>query len=279
MRLLVLDAYAREGRDALVGAGGTAAGSLYRALLARLERGATIDIATPADPDPGLPSGVDLADYDGVIWTGSSLTIHEEADPRVRRQIDLARSVYRAGVPSFGSCWAAQIAVVAAGGTCAANPKGREFGVARGIALADAGRAHPLFEGKPDTFDAFTSHADEIVTLPKGATRLAGNEFSRFQAVHVEHAGGTFWALQYHPEYDPHEVAALARLRQGELVAQGTFPDDETAARTIATLEALARAPERHDLARALELGRDLLDPSLRAVEVRNWLERCVKRR
>jgi GMP synthase (glutamine-hydrolysing) len=279
VRLLVLDAYPREGRDALVGAGGTAAGALYAKLLQHLAPEACIDVIQPADPDPGLPAGNSLASYDGAIWTGSSLTIHEDADPRVRRQIELARAAYRARVPSFGSCWAAQIAVVAAGGACAANPKGREFGVARGIALSDAGRAHPMFAGKPARFDAFTSHADEVVTLPPGATLLAGNAHTRVQSVAVEHAGGSFWALQYHPEYDPHEVASLARLRQPELVDQGTFPDDASAARTIATLEALAEAPERRDLAQALELGRDLLDPSLRAVEVRNWLERCVKRR
>jgi GMP synthase (glutamine-hydrolysing) len=279
MRLLVLDAYPREGRDALMGAGGTAAGALYRALLQRLAPEATIDIAQPADPEPGLPEGVALSDYDGAVWTGSSLTIHDESDPRVRRQIDLAKATYRAQIPSFGSCWAAQIAVVAAGGACAANPKGREFGVARGIGLSEAGRAHAMFAGKPGRFDAFTSHADEVVTLPPGATLLAGNDWSRVQAVAVAHAGGSFWALQYHPEYDPHEVASLARLRQRELVAQGSFPDDASATRTIATLETLASDPERRDLARALELGRDLLDPSLRAVEVRNWLERCVRPR
>ena len=278
MRLLVLDAYPREGREALVGAGGTAAGALYRRLLQQLAPDARIDVATPADPDPGLPGGVVLADYDGMVWTGSSLTIHDAGDPRVTRQLELARAAYRARVPSFGSCWAAQIAVVAAGGACAAHPDGREFGVARGIELSQAGRDHALFEGKPERFDAFTSHADHIVSLPPGATLLAGNAWSAVQSVAVEHEGGRFWAVPYHPEYDPHEVAALARLRQRELVDQGTFADDATAARTIATLEALTEAPERRDLAQTLELGPDLLDPSLRALEVRNWLERCVTR-
>ena len=214
-----------------------------------------------------------------MVWTGSSLTIHETHDPRVARQIELARTGYRARVPNFGSCWAAQIAVVAAGGACAANAKGREFGVARGIELTGAGRDHPLFANKPARFDAFTSHADHVVSLPPGATRLAGNAWSEVQSVAVEHEGGVFWAVQYHPEYDPHEVASLARLRRAELVAQGTFADDADAERTIATLETLAEDPERRDLAQALKLGPDLLDPSLRAVEVENWLERCVMRR
>jgi len=62
----------------------------------------------------------------------------------VRGQLDLARAAFAARVPSFGSCWAAQIAVVAAGGIVRANPRGREMGIARKIALTPEGRGHPM---------------------------------------------------------------------------------------------------------------------------------------
>lgn len=278
MRLLVLDAYPREGREALRRAGGTEAGRLYARMLRRLRPDADVDVAHPADADPRLPRGVSLADYDGAAWTGSSLSVTARDDPRVGRQIALARALCRARVPSFGSCFAAQLAVVAAGGSCAPSPKGREFGVARRVRLSAAGRAHPLFVGKPERFDAFTSHADEIVTLPPGARRLAGNDFSRVQAVEVVHEGGRFLALQYHPEYDPAEVAALARLRRDELVDQGTFEDGPAADRFVARLEALARDPAARGAARALGVGDDLLDEAVRTREVRNWLEHEVRR-
>ncbi len=270
--LLVLDAYAPEGRAALAGAGATEAGRLYAGLLGRLAPNARIDVAYPADPDPALPTGAALAGYDGVVWTGSSLTIHAAGDPRVVRQIALARAVTRAGVPSFGSCWAAQVAVVAAGGRCAAHPKGREFGIARHIELSDAGRAHPLFAGKPAAFDAWTSHADHAVTLPGGAALLASNAWSRVQAVSVGGGPARFWAVQYHPEYDAHEVASLCRLRREELVAQGSFPDAATADAWIADLEALHADPTRAELAAKLGVGPDLLDEDRRTAEVRNWL-------
>jgi GMP synthase (glutamine-hydrolysing) len=175
-------------------------------------------------------------------------------------------------VPSFGSCWAAQLAVVAAGGRAERSPKGREFGVSRRIRLGPAGRAHPLFAGKPPVFDAFTSHEDEVSVLSGGATLLASNDWSRVQAVSVEHERGRFWALQYHPEYDLHEVASLCRLRERELVAQGRFASEAEARRYIQQIETLHEDPERQDLARALDVGPDLLDPELRTLEVRNWL-------
>lgn len=277
-RLLVLDAYAPEGRATLRSVGGTEAGLLYQRLLTGLAPEAAVDVCHPADSDAVLPSGRSLTDYDGVVWTGSSLSVLEREDPRVRRQIELARAVYREGVPSFGSCWAVQLSVVAAGGRCAANPKGREFGVARRIRLADEGRAHPLYAGKAAVFDAFTSHADEVVELPGAARLLASNDWSRIQAVDIESASGVFWAVQYHPEYDLHEVASLCRLRRDELVAQGTYASTEEAEQAIDDMQALHRDPARSDLADKLGVAAELLDPKERWLEVRNWLEHCVLR-
>jgi len=272
VRLLVLDGYAREGRAALRGAGGTEAGALYRALLQRLAPSADVDVAHPADGVLELPSARELADYTGVVWTGSSLTIHDEADERVTRQIELAREIAKHRVPSFGSCWAAQIATVAAGGRCAANPRGREFGISRGIRLSDAGRQHPMYRGKPARFDALTSHADHVVELGPVIRCLASNDWSPVQAVENTAKASPFWAVQYHPEYDLHEVASLARLRRRELVEQGTFRDAADADRTIADLEALNEDPSREDLKQRLDLDDSVLDAGVRTLEVRNWL-------
>lgn len=277
MRILVLDAYPREGREALRAAGGTEAGALYRRMLRRIDPRLEVEVAHPADPGAALPPGSTLADFSGAVWTGSSLTIHHEHDPRVRRQVDLARALLETGVPCFGSCFAAQLAAVATGGACARNPRGREFGVARRIALSAAGRGHALYRGKPAVFDAFTSHADEVVKLPAGAKLLASNDFSRVQAVHVEHGRASFQALQYHPEYDPREVAALCRLRRDELVAEGRFESAGAADRYAAQLEALHASPEDEALTAALPAEAALLDEGARTAEVRNWLETGVR--
>jgi len=277
LRFLVCDAYPRERREDLVRVGGSLGGDLYRRLLLRLEPEAQVDVIHPADEGDALPPGRGLESYDGVTWTGSSLTIHHDADPRVRRQVELARAVYAAGVPSFGSCWAAQLAVVAAGGRCAASPKGREFGISRRIALTDEGRSHPMYAGKAPVFDAFTSHADEVTVMPDHSAVLASNDYSRVQAVSIE-ARGSFWAVQYHPEYDLHEVAALCLIRMDDLIRQGTFADRAEGDRYVEDLEALHADPSRDDLAELLGVTPALLDESQRAIEARNWIERKVKK-
>jgi GMP synthase (glutamine-hydrolysing) len=271
LRLLVLDAYDAAGREALRGVGATSAGTLYARMLRRLVPEAAVEVATPAEPGAALPAGTALEDWDGLVWTGSNLSLATPADPPVRRQVELARAAARAGVPRFGSCFAAQLAAVAAGGVCTPNPRGREFGVARAIRRSAAGRAHPLLEGRPDVFEAFTSHADHVSVLPEGTPALAGNGWSPVQALAVD-GPAPFWAVQYHPEYDPREVARLAVLRAAELLAQGCFESPEALRAWVQDMEALQEAPDRADLRARLQVGDELLDPARREVEVRNWL-------
>ena len=274
--LLIIDGYDRAGRKKLAQAGCTLAGTLYENMIRHFLPDATLTIVHPADPDEIIPRGVALSDFDAALWTGSSLTIYHPT-PGVVRQVELSRTLSANGVPSFGSCWALQIATLAAGGTCRLNPNGREFGIARKITLTNAGRAHPLYTGKPVTFDGFTSHFDEVQNLPAGATLLAGNRITPVQAAIIERDGTPFWAVQYHPEYDLAEIAALTRFRMEGLVAEGRFANHTTANRFIADLETLHADPKRTDISWRLGVDQDVMDPEIRTREVRNWVENILK--
>jgi len=274
-RFLVLDGYARAGRENLEAGGATTAGRLYEKMLKRLAPGAHVDILYPADADATLPKGAEIASYDGIAWTGSSLTVYKQ-DREVLDQVAFARAAFAAKVPSFGSCWAAQIAVVAAGGVCAAHPQGREMFMARKIALSPEGRAHPLYTDKKSVFDAWISHDDEITHLPHGAVLLASNDYTRVQAVSVTMDGGVFWSVQYHPEYDVHEMARLIYCRKEKLTKLGFFADMDAAQAFVDRLEALDQDPSRKDLKWALGIDDDILNEDIRQAEVRNWIEHLV---
>ena len=272
LRILIIDGYTKVAREQLQSGGASLAADLYVKMLQRCApTGVECDVIFPADSGVSLPVGETIQDYDGVTWTGCSSCVFS-GEPDVAEQIEFARECYRRGVPAFGSCWAAQIAVVAAGGEVALNPNGREMGIARGITLTDEGRAHPLYEGKPAVFDAFTSHDDEVTLLPEGATRLSGNDFTRVQSVVVKHEGTEFWGLQYHPEYDLHEMARLMFCRIEKLVRLGFFADEAAGLAHIDQLEALHADPTREDIATALGLKADVMDDSLRTIEVQNWI-------
>jgi GMP synthase (glutamine-hydrolysing) len=207
--------------------------------------------------------------------TGSALNVYNGGAP-VTRQVDLAKSVFEAGVPFFGSCWGLQVAVTAAGGEVRANPRGREFGFGRRIELTDAGRQHPLFAGKPSVFESPTIHRDEIATLPAGATVLARNDYG-LQAASFTHRNGTFWGVQYHPEYDYLDIAAAAERYGENLVTDGTFHDGAALAAFAAELRALQANPDDKALLWKHALGPSMHCAAARLLEIRNWLDTQVR--
>ena len=274
-RILVIDGYIKAARDELEAGGALVAGDQYEQMLTKINPNIRCDIIYPSDLGASVPSGKALSDYDGVAWTGCSLTVFEDT-PEVNTQIGFARACFEAGVPGFGSCWAAQIAVVAAGGICRANPNGREMGFARKIVLTDAGRGHPMYEGKSSVFDAYISHVDEITHMPAGSVVLAGNSFTRIQSVSVLYNGTPFWGLQYHPEYDLHEMARLTWCRIDKLMGLGFFKDRQAGENYVDLLETLFQNPNRTDLAWRLGIDDDILNEDVRRLEVRNWIDKLV---
>jgi len=272
-RILVIDGNVAAIRARLVEALGYDSGTGYARVLHRMDPALRIDVLTGAD-GALLPSGIGLEDFDGVTMTGSALNIYNGGAP-VTRQVELAKAVFAAGVPFFGSCWGLQVAVTAAGGEVRANPRGREFGFGRRIVQTDAGREHRLFAGKPVVFEAPTIHRDEIAALPPGAAVLAANDFG-IQAAAFSHGPGSFWGVQYHPEYDYADLAAAAERYGGTLVADGMFQDLQALAAFVEDLRALQASPADGPLSWKYGLGPAQTSEALRLLEIRNWLEACV---
>ena len=181
------------------------------------------EIIRPADAEVRFAPGTGIGSFDAVAITGSALNVYDSG-AHIERQVQLARAVFAAGVPFFGSCWGMQVAVTAAGGRVGRNPLGREFGFGRRIELSAAGRGHAMFAHKPDVFEAITVHGDDVAELPPDCTVLASNEMG-VQALEVRHGAGVCWGVQYHPEYTFAEIAATA-LRYGPtLIGEGLFAD------------------------------------------------------
>jgi GMP synthase (glutamine-hydrolysing) len=218
-----------------------------------------------------FPQGMAAGDFAGAVITGSPLNVYHDA-PAVTGQIELAREIFHAGVPTFGSCWGLQLMTAALGGSVRLNPKGREFGIARNITLNEAGRAHVLYEGKATAFDALCSHQDEVDALPACGTVLASNAISRVQAAVMDDGEKSFWGVQYHPEMDFNVIAALMLSRARRYAGEGFAPDEAAIAAVASDYRALAAEPASPGLAWRLGATRDVLDPGLQRIEFANWL-------
>lgn len=271
LKILIVEGNTADGRRRAVAARGREANVLYAASLRRIRGDLSLDVAFPADPDTVLPDAVALAAYDGIAWTGSSLNIYN-GGPEIERQLAFCRTCFSSGVPQFGSCWGLQVGVAAAGGTVLKNPLGREIGLARKIVLTEAGRTHPLYQGRPSVFDAIAVHRDIVTALPENAQVLAYNSMTRVQAAAFHVDGGEFWGVQYHPEYTFGEIAASMRRYADVLVQDGLFETEEAArdaAETFASFDAGGAPGARW----AYGVDADVLDPMERLRDLGNWMQ------
>ena len=277
LKFLIVNGYPQASRDNFDRSDVAHPHDLYRRLLDRYAPGSESRVFFVADVENRMPTPEELRAFQGVIWTGSDQTIYHTHEEKVARQIELARMVYRLGVPQFGSCWGVQMAAVAAGGKVEPNPKGREWGFASRIELTAAGREHPLTAGKPAVFQGIEMHLDHVTELPPEGVLLATGEHTRVQALAAEYEGGQFWATQYHPEFDLWENARLIAARAGALVKEGFFEKEEDVLRYAEEMKQLFKNPSDEELRQKLGVDETLLNDRIRQLEFANWLEYLVR--
>jgi len=274
-RLLVIEGNPATARARQVTFGGQAASEGYAQLLRELCPAAVTDICYAADPGANLPDAGGLEGYDGIAITGSSLNIYN-GGREITQQVELLRKAFTTGVPIFGSCWGLQLITVAAGGNVRRNPRGREVGFARRVRQTAEGAAHPMYDGKPDVFEAMAVHLDEVDRLPEGARLLATNDHSEVQAAEIPAGASICWGVQYHPEYPFREMAAIFRRVSPALVEEGFFPDLAAEEAFIADLELFESEPGNRSLAWRHGIDGAVIAKDLRTLELRNWVDKMV---
>jgi GMP synthase (glutamine-hydrolysing) len=133
----------------------------------------------------------------------------------LRREMRLAESALRHGIPLLGICLGSQILAHVLGARVA--PAGfLELGWLP-IALTPDAAGDPLLGACPPAFTALHWHG-EAFDLPRGAAHLARSDRTSVQA--FRH--GLAWGLLFHLEADPAQVDAMARAFADEVAAGGS---------------------------------------------------------
>jgi GMP synthase (glutamine-hydrolysing) len=273
IRILVVEGNTAEASARIVAFGGRPYAQSYAGVLTQLDSRIVCTIVHPCEQGVDcVPDTMLRGRFDGVVWTGSSLSAYS-FQPPVHAQIQLAQRVYNWGIPIFGSCWGLQVMTVALGGAVRHNPRGREIGVARAITLSACGEEHAMFDGKPMLFDALTTHVDEVYRLPAGGIVLAGNDVCPIQAAAWRDGARSFWGVQYHPEFDLSVLANAVRRNAADLIEEGFFSGEADVVSYAGSLEATHANPEAGTMKRRLfGITPAVADPAVRHRELRNWL-------
>ncbi len=225
MKLLIVEGNNEETRIERGDFGITLYHLLFQKLVQNVVPSAQIDIAFPTDVDKPLPTHKKLKEYDGILWTGSSLSVLD-ANPFVQRQLSFAEDTFKTGVPIYGSCWGLQVATVVAGGTVENSANGLEFGLTEPIQLTELGTQSPFFKGRKNAYQALCIHFDEIAKLPENTKILATNSHSNIQAMSFNYKNSSFFGVQYHPEFSCQDMALITSFLGSKLVASGYFVND-----------------------------------------------------
>jgi len=260
MKLLVVEGNNEETRVERGDFGITVYHELFRNLLQSIIPSAQIDIAFPTDEDKPTPTLNGLRQYDGILWTGSSLSVLD-ANPFVQRQLSFAEDAFSSGVPIYGSCWGLQVATVVAGGTVEKSDNGLEFGVSEPIALTELGVKSPFFKGRKGAYSALCIHFDAVGELPENTEVLATNSHSKVQAMTFHYKKSNFFGVQYHPEFRCQDMALITSFLSDKLLTSGVFEKEEQVIDFY------------NQLSNMEELPSEITNYQLHSQEIKNWLD------
>ncbi len=168
---------------------------------------------------------IDLDDWSGILLGGGPFNTsdpEQDKGPEQRRAEaelhELALRVVADDFPFLGACYGIGVLGSLDGGVVD-RTHGEPIGTVA-VTLSEAGRADPLFEGIPDTFDVFLGHKEAVSRLPEAAVLLASSATCPVQAFRI---GTNVYATQFHPELD---IEALC-LRIEVYKNHGYFEPDQ----------------------------------------------------
>ena len=158
---------------------------------------------------------------DFLIVMGGPMGVHDEDRyPWMPEEKAYIRKGIESGIKILGICLGAQLLAELLGAEVTKNPY-QEIGWFP-VHLTPEARAHPLFKGFPEEFQAFHWHG-ETFALPKGAIPLAYSEACQNQAFLYR---DRLLGLQFHLEMTPEGAAELLENSK-EALESGPYVQDQ----------------------------------------------------
>lgn len=130
---------------------------------------------------------------DAYVVTGSPRGVYDD-DPWIADLSSFIRAAYAAGRKLVGICFGHQILAHALGGRAIKADAGWGVGLKQFHVFAE----QPWMDGQSGSCSLYFVHQDQVVELPPGAQRLAGNDFCPKIMYTIP---GRALGLQAHPEF------------------------------------------------------------------------------
>ena len=256
LNILIVEGNNSDDSSVFVKAVGATAADNLQNLVLKLEPNSNTKIINPSNDDETKEALENINQFNGIIFTGGAMRINDMTD-EIKRHINFAANCFKHDKKILAICWGLQVCSTAAGGSVAPAKNGAHIGIATDVVINKEGQSNLIYKNKKTIFTSPAFNYDEVCQIPEGATLLSTDKVNHVMAIYFKPGKSEVWGLQYHPDYEYHQMISLANARKGRIIKNKQFKDEDD---FNAHMDYINEQDKK-------------LDFENRTCEVRNWLD------
>ena len=225
LNILIIEGNNSDDSSVFVKAAGATAADNLKNLVLKLEPSSNIKIINPTNDNETEDALKSINQYNGIIFTGGAMRINDMTD-EIKKHINFASNCFKYDKKILAICWGLQVCSTAAGGSVAPAKNGAHIGIATDVMINKEGQNNIIYKNKKTIFTSPAFNYDEVCQIPEGATLLSSDKINRVMAIHFKPGKSEVWGLQYHPDYEYHQMISLANARKDRIIKNKQFKDE-----------------------------------------------------
>ena len=225
LNILIVEGNNSDDSSVFVKAAGATAADNLQNLVLKLEPNSNTKIINPSNYDETKEALENISRFNGIIFTGGAMRINDMTD-EIKRHINFASNCFKHDKKILAICWGLQVCSVAAGGSVEPAKNGAHIGIATDVMINKEGQNNLIYKNKETTFTSPAFNYDEVCQIPDGATLLSTDKVNHVMAIHFKPGKSEVWGLQYHPDYEYHQMINLANARKDRIIKNKQFKDE-----------------------------------------------------
>jgi len=225
LNILIIEGNNSDDSSVFVKAVGATAADNLKNLVLKLEPSSNIKIINPTNDNETEDALKSINQYNGIIFTGGAMRINDMTD-EIKKHINFASNCFKYDKKILAICWGLQVCSTAAGGLVEPAKNGAHIGIATDVIINKEGQNNLIYKNKNITFTSPAFNYDEVCQIPEGATLLSSDKINRVMAIHFKPGKSEVWGLQYHPDYEYHQMISLANARKDRIIKNKQFKDE-----------------------------------------------------
>ena len=256
LNLLIVEGNNREDSEVFIKAAGATAADNIKNLILKFDPSSNIEIINPGNDKETADTLGYIDKFDGIIFTGGAMRINDMTN-EIKKHINFASNCFKHDKKILAICWGLQVCSTAAGGSVAPAKNGAHIGIATNVMINKEGKDNIIYKNKKTIFTSPAFNYDEVCQIPEGATLLSTDKVNHVMAIYFKPGKSEVWGLQYHPDYEYHQMISLANARKDRIIKNKQFKDEDD---FNAHMNYINEQDKK-------------LDFENRTCEVRNWLD------